>query len=68
MAAGRAVTGRSFDPKCRELAEHFLADEPALLARADDLAGWIQWWVETWIETERPNNARDGQSEYQSEP
>ena len=56
MGTRRTLT---FDPACRELAEHFLADEPALAARADDLAEWIQWVIEAWIETERGKDARD---------
>ena len=58
----------SFDPACRELAEHFLQDEPTLADRADDLAAWIQWGVEVWIETERNSNARDREPKHKPEP
>jgi hypothetical protein len=38
----------TFDPKSRELAEHFLVDgaDPKLI---DELAEWIQFNVELWF-------------------
>ena len=42
-----------FDPACRDLAEHFLQDEPSLRPRADELAGEIQKCIEDWITFER---------------
>lgn len=45
----------TFDPKCYELAEHFLSDEPAfnLKANKEELAGEIQAAVENWLDMAR---------------
>lgn len=45
----------SHDPHCRELADLFLADEPALASHAAALAEHIQAAIEDWIEAERPH-------------
>jgi hypothetical protein len=42
----------SYDSKCWDLAIHFLADEPALQAQVNELAGHIQTEIESWIEYE----------------
>ena len=45
----------SFDPKCLELAQHFLADVPPEAVgpqRADELAQLIQDTVEMYISTD----------------
>jgi hypothetical protein len=42
-----------FDPKCDEIAEYFLSDEPWLQRQTDDLAQHIQDAIETWIAMER---------------
>lgn len=40
-----------YDPKCEELAEHFLpADQP--IAKREELAQWIQDQIELWLEGE----------------
>lgn len=43
---------KTFDPKCYELAEHFLADEPKLNTEAarTTLAAEIQYCIECEIE------------------
>jgi hypothetical protein len=41
---------RSHDPKCHELAEHFLADVPNVTeAQKDELAQEIQTTIEDWL-------------------
>lgn len=39
---------KTFDPKCYDLAEHFLNDDAAP-AMKDELADWIQHHVELWL-------------------
>lgn len=46
------MPAESFDPKCLELATHFLEDEPRLAGREDALAAWVQFHVEMWINAE----------------
>lgn len=43
---------KTYDPKCQELAEHFLLDEPNLDTEdgAKDLARCIQAAIEGWFE------------------
>ena len=49
----RGWRAKLFDPACRDLAHHFLQDEPTLMPRADELAAEIQQTVEDWITVER---------------
>jgi hypothetical protein len=52
---GAVVTReRTYDWRCLDLAEAFLQDEPALRARAIELAQEIQQTIEDWITSERP--------------
>jgi hypothetical protein len=46
------MAGKSFDPKCYELAEHFLSGEPDIDTEParEDLANEIQRAIEAWIE------------------
>lgn len=48
---------KSYDPKCRDLAELFLEDEPHLntLDRQDDLAAAIQQAIEDWFRSAKNN-------------
>ena len=52
MEGKTTMTGKSYDPKCYELAEHFLADEPDLDSEQarEILALELQQSAETWIE------------------
>ena len=46
------MAGKSIDPKCYELAEHFLADHPDIdteLTR-EDLARELQATIDAWME------------------
>jgi hypothetical protein len=43
----------TYDPGCFELAELFLADEPALRDRVGELAAHIQMAIEDWIAAEK---------------
>lgn len=43
----------AFDPKCYELAEHFLPDDERLSRLKNGLAQHIQDAVEDWLRTER---------------
>lgn len=45
-----------FDPKCLELAEHFL---PSDAPETADLAQWIQDQVELWLESEEALSVDD---------
>ena len=42
---------KSYDPKCGELAEHFLSrpGESIDPRKVANLAEWIQWHVELWL-------------------
>lgn len=51
-------SGMMFDPKCYEVAEHFLSSRAAEKSK-DDLAQHIQDAVETWLEIER-DHEEDG--------
>jgi hypothetical protein len=46
---------KTYDPKCYELAEHFLSDETDLNHKAmrESLAADVQQYVEEWIQGER---------------
>jgi hypothetical protein len=47
---------KTFDPKCADLAEHFLQDLPWVdHNRGDDLAATIQQAIEDWIANEETN-------------
>ena len=51
-----------FDPKCYELAEHFLNDDPLVIFTDKDrnaLAQHIQNAIEGWIEDAREGKAED---------
>lgn len=62
------------DPKCHELAEHFLVDEPIKeglrAALTTVLAEWIQFHVELWLHgIECPlNGTREMDAEPQNVP
>jgi hypothetical protein len=47
---------KGHDPKCRELAAHFLADEAATEFDCARLAQHIQDEIEDWIEFQLPNS------------
>jgi hypothetical protein len=50
-----------YDPRCEELARHFLADEPGITdAVVQELAGVIQRAIEDWWAT--PEDKRGGAS------
>lgn len=58
---------KSFDPKCRELAEHFYTDEMVTAStlaeeaeQIDSLAQSIQNAVEDWFRSDRPVLPKDG--------
>jgi hypothetical protein len=56
------ATLMAYDTRCFDLAEIFLADDPALKDRARDLAQHIQTEIEDWIAYERsslPSTERD---------
>lgn len=46
---------KTYDPKCYELAAHFLSDVPQLAEEGyrEDLAAYIQQEIEDWILSER---------------
>lgn len=48
---------KSYDPKCRDIAEFFLEDEPHLntFNRQDDLAATIQQAIEGWFQKAKSN-------------
>ena len=51
---------KTFDTKCFELAQHFLADSPnlrAITGKADELASEIQQCIEDWIQGEESGMA-----------
>jgi hypothetical protein len=48
----------SFDPKCHELAEYFLDDDPKpATANADELAQLIQGTIEDYLHVSEPEPA-----------
>ncbi len=55
------MTIKSYDEKSYELAEHFLADEPALNtgSNAHQLALCIQEAVEDWFESKRRESTEE---------
>jgi hypothetical protein len=42
-----------YDPKCYELAEHFLNESDATDTMKQDLAEWMQHHVELWLYDDR---------------
>jgi hypothetical protein len=46
-----------YDPKCYELAEHFL-DQNASESMKDELAAWIQHHIELWLYDDREGAVR----------
>lgn len=43
----------TYDPRCYDLAELFLSDEPTMQHRTSELAATIQSVIEDWITCER---------------
>jgi hypothetical protein len=50
------IKPKLFDERCLELAELTLMDEPALRARAPNLARYIARAIDDWIEIEQIEN------------
>lgn len=51
------MTAKTYDPRCLDLAQTFLEDEPVLdtVTRRAELAALIQMTIEDWLESERSN-------------
>lgn len=52
MFLSRRKEMKTYDPKCYELAEYFLANTPATEERREALAGVIQQAVEDFLQAE----------------